>query len=165
MSFTYEELWQIVQNEKQNNNLQIINKNIYNDANKFLQDFKQKEKNEENEILIKNTIKLIEELYEKRKQKILIYLAYKKPLPQPVIDIEQEFYNKINKIISENKIIEILSNNNKTLTFKTLVDINTEIRLPSGKIFGPISKGTIINNEDNEEDIKYLISSAICQPL
>ncbi|MCL5433368.1 MAG: hypothetical protein M1538_00090 [Candidatus Marsarchaeota archaeon] len=164
MAFTYEELWQIVQNEKQSNNLQPLNKNIYNEIKNFLNKFKTEEKTEENEILIKNTLKLLDDLYEKRKQKIIIYLAYKKSLPQPPIEIEQEFYNKLNKITSENKIINILSNN-KNLTLKTIKDITIEIRLPSGKVFGPVSKDTVINNETDEEDVRYLITSSICQLL
>ena len=45
--------------------------------------------------LIRKHNKTLNEFFEKRKQKIMIYVAYNKHLPQPVSNNENEFYNKI----------------------------------------------------------------------
>jgi len=155
----YNELWRIVQKEKQSNDLQILQKSIYSEILDYINSFKNTNLSEESEIIKKNTIKLLDELYEKRKQKILIYVAYKKPIPQPTIKLEEDFYNKIIEIISKDKILDLL-NNNKTL-LKISKELNVEIRLPSGKLIGPLIKDSFLEVE-NKEDIDYLLNNSIC---
>ena len=78
---TYEMLWQAAQKERQTNELQVLQKNFYDEISEFLKRLEGREITDEDASTKKNTLKLLDELYERRKQKILIYVAYKRQLP------------------------------------------------------------------------------------
>lgn len=160
---TYELLWQITQKEKQTNELQLLPKTFYNDINEFVGTFDGKELTEEDASTKKNTLRLLNELYERRKQKILIYVAYKKQMPQPAAQPEIDFYNNIAEVANRNKL-HAESHSKGGTSLKSLQAI-PEIILPSGKKVGPFEKGQIIELNGDGEDIKFLISNSICQPL
>ena len=77
---SYDLLWQLVQKEKQTNELQLLPKTFFSDTIKLLESMDKKDMTEEETNTKKNTTKLIFEIYERRKQKLLIYVAYKKHL-------------------------------------------------------------------------------------
>ena len=132
----YETLWQVTQKEKQTNELQLLPKTFYNDINEFIRSFDGKELSDEDLNLKRNTIKLLNDLHERRKQKILIYVAYKKQMPQPAIQSEQDFYKKLSQVASENKIDFTVMQKPNTFLLKSLQSI-PEIMLPSGRKVGP----------------------------
>ncbi len=159
---TYDTLWQVTQKEKQSNELQLLPKPFYNDVDQFLKSLGGHELTDNEQNIKKNTIRLLNELQERRKQKILIYVAYKKQLPQPAIQTEVDFYNKILDIANQNSIETGAQQKQHVHMLKSLQSI-PEILLPSGKKLGPLEKGQLIEMSGNEEDVKFLINSTICQ--
>jgi len=159
---SYDLLWQLVQKEKQTNELQILPKTFYTDATKLLESLDKKDMTEEEAAIKKNTTKLLLEIYERRKQKLLIYVAYKKKLPQPAIQAEQELYDKLVDIVNKEKI-----NLSTPKSGQSLVSLQKipEIILPSGKRIGPFEKDQIVNVQADDEDVKFLISNAICKEV
>jgi hypothetical protein len=158
----YEFLWQVIQKEKQANELQVLPKTFYQDVAVFLKNFDKKDLGDEDATIKKNTLKMINDLYERRKQKILIYVAYKKPIPQPAIPQELEFYNKAVELASANRL-DIDGQNGKNIIMRSLQAI-PEIILPhSGKKVGPFEKDQMVEIGNDEEDIKFLINNTICQ--
>ena len=158
---TYETLWQITQKEKQTNELQLLPKTFYTDIQEFLAGIDTKEASEEDTNMKKNTLKLINELYERRKQKILIYVAYKKQVPQPAAQAELDFYNGLLEFANKNKL-PLEGSKGHVHTLKSMQAI-PEIMLPSGRKIGPFEKGQVIEIRDSDEDAKFLINSSICQ--
>ena len=159
---SYDLLWQLVQKEKQTNELQLLPKTFYTDATKLLESLDKKDMTEEEAAIKKNTTKLLLEIYERRKQKLLIYVAYKKKLPQPAIQAEQELYDKLVDIVNKEKI-----NLSTPKSGQSLVSLQKipEIILPSGKRIGPFEKDQIVNVQADDEDVKFLISNAICKEV
>lgn len=159
----YETLWQAAQKERQTNELQPLPKNFYEETTEFLKGFEGKELGEDEATTKRNTLRLLDELYERRKQKILIYVAYKRQLPQPAIQKEVDFYNSLLEQVERNKIN--LSPSAQGPGHKHMlksIQSLPEITLPSGKKLGPLEKGQLIEMQ-GEEDVKFLITSTICQ--
>ena len=159
----YENLWQASQKERQTNELQPLPKNFYEEVTEFMKSLEGRELTDEEVSMKKNTLKLLDELYERRKQKILIYVAYKRQLPQPAIQKEVDFYNNLLEQVERNKVntsppAQGPSHKHMLKSTQSL----PEITLPSGKKLGPLEKGQLIELQ-GEEDIKFLITSTICQ--
>jgi DNA replication initiation complex subunit (GINS family) len=158
---TYDTLWQLTQKEKQSNELQQLPKTFYDDINIFI---KSLEDGEEEQINVKkNTIKLINELFERRKQKILIYVAYKKQIPQPAIQKEQSLYTELHNVLDKTNFDFGEAKPNKQ-EFRSLQTI-PEIILPSGKKVGPFEKDQIVELNADEEDIKFLLTNTLCKRI
>ncbi len=104
------------------------------------------------------------EIYERRKQKILIYVAYKKQLPQPAIQAEQQFYNTLIETTNNNKLDMQRPKEGGKQTLQTLQAL-PEIILPSGKKIGPLEKDQTVVIDADEEDIKFLVSNTICKKV
>ena len=160
----YDLLWQVTQKEKQTNELQLLPKTFYEDIDAFLKTLDKKDLSEDEQATKKNTLKLRTELFERRKQKLLIYAAYKKQIPQPAVQSEQEFYNNISDIIKNTRLKTDAGPTKQAATLKSLQTI-PEIILPSGKKFGPLSKDQIIDPGPSEEDAKFLLDNALCAPI
>lgn len=156
---TYDYLWQAYQKEKQTNQLLLIPKTFYDDVIKFISTSTQTNP----EVSLKeNTINLINNFFEKRKQKIILYVAYNRPLPQPISSNELEFYNKLLQITKETRLDLTYSKTDlKTNSLKSIRDI-PEIILPSGGKVGPLKKDQIIEMAD-EQDKTYLVENNICE--
>ncbi len=160
-NITYDYLWQAYQKEKQTNQLLLIPKTFYDETFKFI---KEKEGNTNtNQITPENTIRLVNDFFEKRKQKILIYIAYNKQLPQPISNSETEFYNRVLQIVKSEKLDFSGQASGSPHTIKSIKDI-PEITLPSGNKIGPLRKDQILEAE-NEQDRKYLIENSICEKI
>ena len=160
----YDTLWQVTQKEKQVNELQLLPKTFYDEVTNFIKSFEAKDLSEEDMNLKKNAIRLLGELQERRKQKILIYVAYKKQMPQPAMQAELDFYKKLSQIVGENKIDFTTAQKPNTFLLKSLQAL-PEIILPSGKKVGPFEKDQVIEISGNEEDANFLINNTICQKL
>jgi hypothetical protein len=153
---SYDYVWRILQKEKQTNQLLQTSRSFYSDLADYLVRAQITEKQKE------NMEKLIASLFEKRKQKILLYVAYKKPLPQPVADSEQEFYNNLVATFDSSRLLTSIPPNKSNKLLRSLIDI-PEIILPSGKKFGPHRKDEIIDLTNSEPDREYLIKNSICE--
>ncbi len=144
--------------------MQPIPKTFYKDAVDFMANLKQTATSKQ--VTKESTSKILNELFEKRKQKILIYVAYKKQLPQPASMLENEFYSKVLEIANANRIetIELAAKTN-IIELKSLRDI-PEIVLPSGAKVGPLTKNQAIELKDPiEKDIEFLVSNTICERI
>lgn len=162
VTITYDYLWEIYQKEKQTNQLLPISKSFYTDAQTFIN--KLGTTNEVDANTKANTINLLNNLFEKRRQKILIYIAYGKALPQPVSSLEQDFCDRVNDVLKVNKLD---STNNRTpdrVLLRSLKDI-PEVVLPSGNKAGPFKKNQTIELSSHEGDIEFLLSNTICERL
>lgn len=158
-NITYDYLWQAYQKEKQTNQLLLIPKTFYEDIFKFINSVQSS--TSFNQTTKDNTIMLVNDFFDKRKQKILIYIAYNKQLPQPISNNELEFYNKLLQIVKEEKLDLTTQAKAKTNSLKSMKDI-PEIILPSGNKIGPLSKNQIIEIE-NQQDKSYLLENTICE--
>jgi hypothetical protein len=156
-TISYDYLWQAYQKEKQTNQLLLLSKTFYEDAGEFIT-FDGKTKGS-GSAMHENASKLLSEFFDKRKQKILIYVAYNRQLPQPVSNVELEFYNKILQTVKSAKF-PVQDRQPLPTILKSTKDI-PEIILPSGKKFGPLKKDQEIGAID-EQDKVYLLENAIC---
>ncbi|MGC9190649.1 MAG: hypothetical protein ACP5FR_01925 [Candidatus Micrarchaeia archaeon] len=110
-----------------------------------------------------NGTKMLADLFEERKQKMLLLIAYKKQLPDTIDEHELNFYNSIVEIISNTKL-NFGAEQQKGKLLKVVNEI-PEIILPSGKKIGPLKKDEIINSENISEDVNFLLSSGVCERL
>ena len=159
---SYDYLWQAYQKEKQTNQLLLLSKTFYEDVGQFIA--QESKKKAAGSALYDNTSKLLYDFFEKRKQKIFLYMAYNKQPPSQIDSSELEFYNKLLGLSDRYKLaLGQKIKSNKLL--RSITDI-PEIILPSGKRLGPLKKNEILDMQDAEgaaEDVRYLISNAICE--
>jgi len=159
-NISYDYLWQTLENEKRTNQLTQITKSFYTDTITFINSIDQntKEANLKN-----NAVRLLTELFEIRKQKILVYVAYNKHVPQQIAANEQEFYSKVSEISRNNRIELNQANGHTAKKARSIIDI-PEILLPSGNKAGPLKRDQIIEM-DNDMDLKFLVDNSICAYL
>ena len=156
----YDNLWQAYQKEKQTNQLLLLSKTFYEDISTLINTTNPTEDIEPS--VKENAARVLNEFFEKRKQKILLYVAYNKPLPQPISANELEFYNKILQILKAERIDTQRPKTPKNV----LISIKEipEILLPSGNKFGPLKKDQTVEAE-NEQDKIYLLENSICEQM
>jgi hypothetical protein len=154
-NISYDYIWNLSQKEKQTNSLLPLSKTFYSDIIEYM----------ENKTLTDpqkaNMEKILLTLFEKRKQKLFLYLAYNKQPPPQLDSSESEFYNQLLELTGRYKIVpgqKIKSNK----LLRSITDI-PEIILPSGKRIGPLKKDDILDIQDSAADVTYLISNAICE--
>ncbi|MEM0201963.1 MAG: hypothetical protein QXR73_02200 [Candidatus Micrarchaeaceae archaeon] len=154
-TLSYDYIWKICQEEKQTNVLLPISRDFYDSAVKLINN----SATGENEKA--NLTKILLDLFERRKQKILLYIAYGKQLPTQIDNRELAFCDSIMKTVKAEKLNISEDKHNKVL-LRILKDI-PEIILPSGNKAGPLVKDEVIEVETINEDVKFLISNAICE--
>ena len=161
-NISYEFLWEILQKERSSNSLQLVPKNFYSEVFDFIKAAKEKnQKSEETDIQITNVERLIFEIFEKRKQKIVLYVAYKKPIPSPVVDVELDLYNKLMDIYTNTKIIGQKEAKTQQNMLRVIIEKLPEVFLPSGLKIGPLEKGQVIEVAD-KADSAFLIDNSLC---
>jgi DNA replication initiation complex subunit (GINS family) len=155
---SYDYLWQLCQKEKQTNQLLLIPKTFYEDMSDFITSLDPT--NEKSAQIKANATKLLSELFESRKQKILFYVAHGRALPQPISTMEAEFYDSIAQVMKSSRI-ELGSTKSNHTSLKSLVDI-PEIMLPSGNKLGPLKKDQLLDAKLSDADLNFLLANAIC---
>lgn len=179
----YSSIWKLSVQEDQTNELQPLSKDFYDKSISLINQIKDPEMGRSPKA---NFLKLLNKLFEKRKQKITIYAAYNKPLPNPIPKEEQDLYVELITLLkgvtlnknpasaehpytkeastergdAEN-VIEQPEYLSEAKQVKALQDM-PELLLPSGNKVGPANKGDIIKIS-NENDIKFLISNSLCE--
>ncbi|MGC9099061.1 MAG: hypothetical protein ACP5HW_00740 [Candidatus Micrarchaeia archaeon] len=149
---TAEILFDNLQKEKKTGELLPLPTNFYDIVESTLAKL-EASSNEENKQFVENFKKLLSQLKERRLQKVLIYLAYNKQLPQPTPKKEEEIYNKIKSIIG----MDITARASKKI--KINMDL-PEVITPSGKKIGPFSKGQIVEI-DESSTIDFILQNKI----
>ncbi len=151
---TYNVIWQVWQKEKQSTKLQQIPKTFYKDV------FEYTEKltfNTDSGGTVKENIgRLTNNIYERRKQKLLAYLAYNQQPPQPMPPEEEDFYTKLYAIVKGDK----LSANHSAKSL-IVVQNTPKIVLPSGNEIGPLIKDQVIAVGD-AQDKEFLVANNLC---
>lgn len=148
---TAEEIFRHLQDEKKTGELLPLNREFYLLAERGISGATgSAEALQEAE----NTKRLIRTLKEKRLQKLLIYLAYNKPLPSQVPTEEEDLYRQIQLILNKtspqqdkNKKIRVLANIPEVITTK-------------GNKIGPFKQGQVIE-ASNEDDIEFIINNKL----
>lgn len=161
---TYDVLWEVCQKEKQTNQLLTIPRNFYGEALEFVNKTAADKTDPQAQTASANSLRLLNEIFEKRKQKILVYLAYNRALPQPISNLELEFYNRVAQAAKSEKLSIAETKSRGRLSLKSLIDI-PEIVLPSGNKAGPFKKDQIIEFDNANADTEFLISNSICEAI
>jgi DNA replication initiation complex subunit (GINS family) len=154
-NISYDYIWNLCQKEKQTNQLLPLGRNFYADIQEYMSKSALTSPQKE------NMEKILLNLFEKRKQKLFLYMAYNKQPPSQLDATESDFYTRLLEITTAYRIDkgnEIKSNK----LLRSITDI-PEIVLPSGKKIGPLKKDEILDMNNSAADITYLISNAICE--
>ena len=120
-----------------------LNKHIETKNDIFFENGKDKE----------NIIKILSSLKKRRIQKILVYLAYGKPLPSQIPIEEEDLYNQIKKIINKEHV------SNPTTKIRINVQV-PEIITKEGTKLGPYKQNEIVEL-NKKEDINFILSNKI----
>lgn len=164
-SLSYDYLWQACQKEKQTNQLLLVPKTFYDDIIEYINSLPQSTPGEVDSGMKANSIKLLNEIFERRKQKILLYVAYSKQLPQPISNLELEFYNRLTEVARATRLEHQSIKNGSGTALKSLKDI-PEIILPSGNKIGPLKKDQVLEMKRGQDsDIEFLTKNMICEML
>ncbi len=148
-----ETVWVVWQKEKQSSKLQQIPKTFYDDVIEYLSKTPPTESQKTTQ---ENTQRLLTNIHERRKQKLMAYLAYNQQPPQPLPPKEEALLTSLQSVLEEDKIFK---------TNKTQMVVTQEIPkiiLPSGNELGPLSKNQIITTQ-NKKDEEFLISNNLCK--
>lgn len=164
-TLSYDYLWQACQKEKQTNQLLLVPKTFYEDITEYIDSLPQSGPNGADSGVKANSIKLLNEIFERRKQKILLYVAYNKQLPQPISNLELEFYNRLIEVARATRLGHQSVRQGNGTALKSLKDI-PEIILPSGNKIGPLKKDQVLEmRKGSDPDIEFLTKNMICERL
>jgi len=150
---TTEMLFSKLNEEKNRGELAPLQKDFYVSATDFIKKLDSDSNNQQHTKQAENTRRLIENLKEKRRQKLLIYLAYEKPLPQPVPEEEEDLYNEIRKILNKDE------EKGRVATMKILADV-PEVFTSEGRKVGPYKQGDVIE-VPNSSDVEFMVKNKI----
>ncbi|MGH2510317.1 MAG: hypothetical protein ACRDHZ_23325 [Ktedonobacteraceae bacterium] len=164
-ALSYDYLWQACQKEKQTNQLLLVPKTFYDDIAEYINSLPAPGPNEADSCMKANSIKLLNEIFERRKQKIMLYVAYNKQLPQPISNLELEFYNRLTEVARATRLEHQSMRKSSGAALRSLKDI-PEIILPSGNKIGPLKKDQVLEmRKDSDPDIEFLTKNMICERL
>ncbi|MDE1857098.1 MAG: hypothetical protein KGH98_03375 [Candidatus Micrarchaeota archaeon] len=161
LELSYDLVWRIYQAENQNYELQQIPKTFYEDAAELIESLPSDAHDTGKRGTKENAIKLIEAVHERRSQKILMYVAFGRQLPQNAPQKEAELYDRIATIKKENRLnITKGKSQQDPFTLKSMRDM-PEIVLPSGSRLGPLKKEQVVRVA-SPDDRRFLLESVIC---
>jgi hypothetical protein len=157
LQITTELLFSRLNEEKGKGELVPLPREFYAVAAEFVKTLETGTERDPGQKQAENTRRLIENLKEKRRQKLLIYLAYEKPLPHPIPEEEEALYNEIRKILN--------ANDGKTtiVSVKILSDI-PEVFTSEGRKIGPYKQGDVVE-VPNGSDIEFMVKNKIGEPI
>ncbi len=146
-------LFSALQQEKATGELQQLQHDFYAQANSYLFALSKLVPAEETAKQLENAKKLITSLKDRRKQKLLLYIAYNKPLPAAVPEEEESLYNEIYQILNKS------NSQQKMSKLKINSDI-PEVLTSQGRKIGPFKQGEIIE-VSNSNDAEFIIKNKI----
>lgn len=142
-----------LQSEKSTGELAALPASFYADISTFISEMEKSDLTESSAKQLETAKKMTLTLKDRRKQKLLIYLAYDKPLPQPIPDEEEVLYNEIRQILNRSSARSRLSKLKITTTIP-------EVLTASGEKVGPYKQGDIIEVSDGN-DADFIIKNKI----
>ncbi len=157
---SYDMLWQTYQKEKRSNELQLIPKTFYEEAAALIGALRSNI--DEGATQKENAARLLEGIFEKRKQKIMMYAAYGRKLPEPMPQQEAALYDGAVKMMKESTLDK--TRNGPATNQLRAIQAIPEIILPSGKKLGPLEKDQTLEVKDRE-DCMFLMNNNICKEV
>jgi len=159
----YEMLWQAHQKEKRSNELQLIPKTFYDDAQAYIKKVESGTRTDKTTQQAENASRLLSEIFERRKQKIMVYVAYGKQIPSPAPQTEMDLYESAQKLLSKARLDSTKPDAPNGYKLRANQDI-PEVILPSGRKVGPMEKDQVVEIGE-KEDRMFLINNKICREL
>ncbi|MDE1855051.1 MAG: hypothetical protein KGH57_01890 [Candidatus Micrarchaeota archaeon] len=153
LTVSAEFLFSVLQQEKATGELQQLQQDFYIQADKYVASLSGKHRSEEDERQAENTKRMLASLLEKRKQKILLYIAYNKPLPASVPVEEEKLFNDIRGVLTKDDSITKISK------MRITSDI-PEVFTTEGRKIGPFRQGEVVEVSDSN-DIEFIIKNKI----
>lgn len=151
MLVTTEEIFKRLQEEKKTGELLPLPGDFYKQAESNQNKTQNNDQDWTREV--ENTQRLIKNLKEKRTQKILIYLAYGKPLPSQVPTEEEALYRQIQQILNKSAPKE------KIKQLKMLANL-PEIITTKGNKIGPFKQNQIVE-VSSTDDVEFIINNKL----
>ncbi|MDE1855682.1 MAG: hypothetical protein KGH49_00365 [Candidatus Micrarchaeota archaeon] len=139
MEISVEQLFNMLQSERKTGEVLPLPKDFYKEASQQLGSLEGSPDKQHSA----NFRKLLASVKERRIQKLLIYLAYNKQLPNQVPDEEEELYKNI-RLLLESKA----SNVQQLRRVKISADM-PELTMPNGSRVGPYKKSQVLEVADN----------------
>jgi hypothetical protein len=146
-------LFLVLQQEKATGELQQLQHDFYVQVNSFLNSLASNRDSEDQARQAENTKRMAASLAEKRRQKILLYIAYNKPLPAIVPAEDEKLYNDIRGLMASG------NSNAKISKLKINSDV-PEVLTAQGRRIGPFRQGEIVEVSDGS-DIEFMIKNKI----
>jgi DNA replication initiation complex subunit (GINS family) len=152
-TITTELIFTKLQQEKNTGELTTLQSDFYSQANTLLSKLNAEAPAETSVKQLENAQKMLFSLRERRKQKLLMYVAYDKPLPAPVPEEEETLYNEIRQIIIKD------NPQPKASKIKITNDI-PEVLTAKGRKIGPYKRGEVVEVTDTS-DAEFIIKNKI----
>jgi DNA replication initiation complex subunit (GINS family) len=147
---TSELLFKRLKDEKLTGEMLPLDENFYKKTYNMIQNL---EKTPSTMKEAENIKKMLTSLLERRRQKLLLYLAYDKPLPKPIPMEEENLYAKVQEILNNE------SEQIKIAKIKIISEV-PEIITPYGKKLGPYKSNEVLEIYD-DQDARFLLSNKI----
>ncbi len=151
----FDEVFYLFQEERKKGDLKQLPREFYKSTQEYINKLeKTTENRDEEDKKISNFKKIISGLKERRRQKILIYLAYNRSLPEKIPFEEEQLYIKLKNTLNENG-----ANEPKFLKLKINSNM-PEIITPKGNKMGPFNQNQIVE-VSNDTDLEFLIKNKV----
>lgn len=153
IEITAEFLFSHLKAERSTGELIPLSEEFYQQAKEELDKMKAQGKNESESKQAENATNMLASLKERRKQKLMIYLAYGKQLPHPVPKEEALLYAQLSEVLKGER------NSTKVARLKILTDV-PEVITTEGKKIGPFKKGEVVEATHNG-DVEFMLKNSI----
>ncbi|MDE1874127.1 MAG: hypothetical protein KGI04_03345 [Candidatus Micrarchaeota archaeon] len=157
VSITAESLFLSLQQEKATGELQPLPHDFYANATALVATLSKQDQGEEKARRVENVVKMLMSLKEKRKQKLLLYIAYSRPLPATIPNEEEALFNELHKTLNAG------APETKLSKLKIISDV-PEVLTSQGRKVGPYKHGEIVELSDSG-DVEFIIKNKIGEIL
>ncbi len=144
ITITTELLFSILQKEKSTGELIPLQHDFYSEARKFLAVLEMNVRDDESKNTAENARNVFAMLCERRRQKLLLYIAYGKQLPASLPVVEEGLYNEIINVLNQT------AQRPKPAKLRILADV-PEVLTKTGKKIGPYKKGEVVELFDSSD--------------
>ena len=141
---TTELLFSTLQKEKSMGELIPLQHDFYSEVEKFLAALEANARDAESRNTAENAKNVFAMLCERRRQKLLLYIAYSKQLPASLPMAEEGLYNEIINVLNQT------AQRPKPTKLRILADV-PEVLTKTGKKIGPYRKGEVVELFDSSD--------------
>ncbi len=144
IAITTELLFSALQKEKSTGELMPLQQDFYAEVERFLSALEAKMRDVESRNTAENARNVFAALRERRKQKLLLYIAYGKQLPTSLPIEEEGLYNEIINVLNQT------AQRPKPTRLRILADV-PEVLTKTGKKIGPYKRGEVVELFDSSD--------------